>query len=58
MAPNSEKSLNLKAACLLNLGKAIEAETYFSKAILINPNYTEAIKNRGIVRLNFLNNKR
>ena len=50
-------ALNLKAACLLNLGNAIEAETYFSKAIEINPNYIEAIKNRGIVRLKNLNNK-
>jgi tetratricopeptide (TPR) repeat protein len=57
VSPNWAKALNLKAACLLNLGNAIDAEKYFSKAIDANPNYTEAIKNRGIVRLNNLNNK-
>jgi len=57
VSPNWAKALNLNAACLLNLGNAIDAEKYFSKAIDANPNYTEAIKNRGIVRLNNLNNK-
>ena len=54
--PNSAKGLNLKAVCLLNLGNAMDAERFFTKAILANPNYTEAIKNRGIVRLKNLNN--
>ncbi len=51
------KALNLKAVALLNLGNALEAETYFTKAIASKPDYAEAIKNRGIVRLNNLNNK-
>lgn len=57
VSPNYAKALNLKAASLLNLGKAIDAEKYFTKAIEAYPNYTEAIKNRGIVRLKNLNNK-
>lgn len=54
VSPNYAKALNLKAASLLNLGKAIDAEKYFTKAIEAYPNYTEAIKNRGIVRLKTL----
>ena len=51
-------AMNLKAVCLLNLGYPSQAEEYLSKAIAINPNYMEAIKNRAIVRSNSLNNKK
>lgn len=53
----SVKALNLKAVCFLNLGNALKAELFFTRAIEIDPSYTEAIKNRGIVRLKNLNNK-
>ncbi|MFM9944730.1 MAG: hypothetical protein ACKVQB_05805, partial [Bacteroidia bacterium] len=36
--------------------RAAEAELWFSKAIASNGQYSEAFKNRGIVRLKNLNN--
>jgi len=50
-------ALNLKGVCYLNLGKPLLAEAYFTKAITVDPNYVEGIKNRAIVRTYDLNNK-
>jgi tetratricopeptide (TPR) repeat protein len=50
-------ALVLKAVCMLNLGNPKGAEAVLSQCIKFNPRFPEGYKNRGIIRINNLNNK-
>lgn len=55
--PYFPNALLLKAVSLLNLGNIMDAEKNLNLCISKNPAFAPAYKNRGIVRLNNLNNK-
>lgn len=57
ISKNFPNAMVLKAVCLLNMGKAVEAEQVLTDCIRIHPQFTEAYKNRGIIRINNLNNQ-
>jgi len=54
---NFPNALVLKAVCMLNLGNHKGAETVLSQCIKFNPGFPEGYKNRGIIRINNLNDK-
>jgi tetratricopeptide (TPR) repeat protein len=55
--PYFANALLLKAVSLLNLGNISDAQKNLNLCISKNPDFAPAYKNRGIVRLNNLNNK-
>jgi len=54
---NFPNAMVLKAVCMLNLGDPAGAEKQLSDCIQFNPDFPEAYKNRGIIRINDLKNK-
>lgn len=57
LVPDFPNAMVVKAVCQLNIGNAKAAEATLSDCILKNPEYAEAYRNRGIIRINNLNQK-